>query len=44
VTTVLNVYEHLLPGAGERVTDTLDAMARAAHHDDGDVDVHQLRP
>ncbi len=30
VSVVLDRYGHLLPGAEERVTDALDAMARAA--------------
>jgi integrase len=40
--TVLDRYGHLLPGAGERVTDALDTMARAAHRA-GDAVVRPLR-
>jgi integrase len=40
--TVLDPYGHLLPGAGERVTDALDAMARSASPR-GDATVHPLR-
>ena len=44
VATVLDRYGHLYPGHETAVVDTLDAMARAAHHNNGNADVRQLRP
>ncbi len=43
VSVVLDRYGHLLPGTEERVTDALDAMARAASETPRDAEIRPLR-
>jgi integrase len=43
VSVVLDRYGHLLPGTEERVTDALDAMARAASEAPRDAEIRALR-